>query len=282
MYLSEFAKFFNTSVLSEIARFGKSDFITYVLLESGFLSEFRDNRSFSNIYNKVYQLLFSDYRCEYIYKNSIVNQVLIGKHSPATSTLFSEFKAGNSYADVLILNGTSSVYEIKTEYDNFDRLENQLSSYFQVFDRINVVTYPSALLKIEKFVDKRVGLLTLSNNGELITEREPISNIQNVNPATIFDSLRMSEYMKAIKKHFGYLPHVPNTLIYKECKVLFEQIPPEESHQLMVELLKTRKQLFIKNLLLSLPNSLKLTCLNSNLTQSQWRQFELALQSNFS
>ena len=195
--------------------------------------------------------------------------------------MFSEFRAGNSLADVLILNGTSSIYEIKTEYDNLDRLKGQLDSYFLMFDRINVITYPRAIGKIEKVVDKRVGLLSLSEKGEIETHRDPISNQLNVVPSVIFNSLRVPEYKEAINKHFGYIPNVPNTMIYRECKKLFELLSPNDAHALMVEVLKKRKQVFVKNLLSELPDSLKMTCLNSNLTHRQWTVFQKALTSSY-
>lgn len=280
-YLSEFAKFFNTSVLIEFSNFGRSKFVDYVIEQSGILSTTNIGSSLLEVYNYAYDLLFTEYRCEYIYKNVIVNQVLIGKHSAANSTLFSEFRAGKSVADVLILNGTSSIYEIKTEYDNLDRLAGQLESYFLLFDMVNVITHSRAVEKIKKLVDRRVGILSLSGEGEIVTHRDPISNYRNVVPSVIFDSLRMSEFKEAINKHFGYIPNVPNTLIYRECKKLFELLPPHIAHETMVEVLKKRKQTFTKKLLSDLPVPLKMTCLNSNLTQSQWSMFQQVLTSNY-
>lgn len=48
--------------------------------------------------------------------NVIANKILLGKHSLNTSHMLSEFRVGYNKADVVIINGTSSVYEIKSEY----------------------------------------------------------------------------------------------------------------------------------------------------------------------
>lgn len=53
----------------------------------------------------------------------------------------SEFWVDMSKADSVVLNGTSTVYEIKTEFDNLSRLPQQLTDYSKVFDHINVVTH---------------------------------------------------------------------------------------------------------------------------------------------
>lgn len=280
-YYGEFAKFFNTTTLAELSRFGRSSFISYVIKNSGFDKNVNLEMTFSDLFDQVYNLLFSEYRCEYIYKNSIVNQVLIGNHSESHSTLFSEFRAGFSKADVLILNGTSSIYEIKTELDNFERLPSQLASYFQMFDTVNVISHEGALDKIKNIVDERVGLMTLSEKGEIETKRVAITNKENVDPAVIFDSLRMPEYKLAVKMNFGFVPDVPNTKIYRECKKLFTQLSPEQAHKTMVEVLKTRKQSFIKQLIKELPDSLKMTCLNSTLTKKQWVAFKEVLRKDY-
>ena len=38
------------------------------------------------------------------------------------------------------LNGKAVVYEIKTELDNLERLESQISDYYKAFDHVAVVT----------------------------------------------------------------------------------------------------------------------------------------------
>ncbi|MBE9547218.1 MAG: sce7726 family protein [Proteobacteria bacterium] len=115
------------------------------------------------MFDDVYSYLCNNYRSEYVYKNAIANKILLGRHSINTSTLLNEFRVGNSKADIVIINGDSSVYEVKSEYDSMERLQNQIKSYRTVFDYINIVTHFSQLDKIIKTVDKDIGIIVLTD-----------------------------------------------------------------------------------------------------------------------
>ena len=90
---------------------------------------------------------FADYSCllytsrnEYYYKNTLLNKLLLGIHSVNTTTALTEIPIAKSKADFVLINGKAVVYEIKTELDNFDRLENQINDYYTAFDHVAVVT----------------------------------------------------------------------------------------------------------------------------------------------
>ena len=87
-----------------------------------------------------YRLLFEHYRCEYVYKNAIATKIFLSRHSLQSSLMTDEIRSVKSRGDVAILNGTSTVYEIKSHYDSFDRLDGQLADYKRVFDHIYLVT----------------------------------------------------------------------------------------------------------------------------------------------
>lgn len=66
---------------------------------------------------ELYELLLKTHRNEYVYKNTLLNRIVMGRHSPRTSTAFTEVPIGDSIADFLIINGKATVYEIKTDLD---------------------------------------------------------------------------------------------------------------------------------------------------------------------
>jgi hypothetical protein len=154
--------------------------------------------------------------------------------------MLTEFRVGKSKADVVILNGSSSVYEIKSEYDSFARLESQIQSYLEIFDFINVITSHTQAEKLLSILPEKVGILVLTNRNSISTRREPISNRENIIPETLFDSLRKTEYTKIINEYYDAIPDVPNTQIYRECKKLFCKIPPRSVHDLTITYLKGR------------------------------------------
>lgn len=239
-YLNSVGKIFSPIVLDSIAYRGYSPYLTEIYKNSGILSDFNSSGSLREFLDWVYGLLFKTYRNEYIYKNSIVNKILLGRHSLNTSQILTEFRVGQSKADVVLLNGTSTVYEIKSKFDSFARLSKQINSYFDIFDYINVISSPSQSKKMISFLPKQVGVLVLTDRNSISTLRKPISNKENIKLQVMFDSLRKFEYTSIIENYYGVLPDVPNTQIYNECKELFCKIPTTRAHNMAVNILKKR------------------------------------------
>ena len=239
-YLPALGRLFTPIVLDSLAQNGYSPYLSEVCKNSGLLGRIDPATTLSEFFDWVYNLLFKNYRNEYVYKNVIANKIMVNKHSLNTSQMLTEFRVGRSKADVVILNGVSTVYEIKSQYDSFARLEKQIQSYFEIFDYVNVITSPSQSNKLESILPNNAGILVLTNRNTISTIREPISNIENINPAILFDSLRKTEYMRIIKEYYGTAPDVPNTRVYGECKKLYCKIPPIEAHDLTINNLKKR------------------------------------------
>jgi hypothetical protein len=180
------------------------------------------------------------YRNEYVYKNDLASRLIFGRHSPRTAGLQLELPVGRSIVDVAVANGTSTAYEIKTEFDTTRRLNSQTSDYLKAFDRVFVVTHPAHAKRFEKELDSRVGVIVLSASGAMKTLRDATSNSHNVEPGVIFRCLRRAEYVSAIAKLFGSVPSLPNGLIRAHCEKLFANISATEAHRAFVETLRAR------------------------------------------
>src|SRR5258705_3315018 len=89
-----------------------------------------------DVIESAYAYISRNYRNEYVYKNTIANNILLGRHSLNTATMLNEFKVASSIADIVIINGTSTVYEIKTELDSPEKLNKQIENYKKVFDKV--------------------------------------------------------------------------------------------------------------------------------------------------
>lgn len=239
-YLPALGRIFSPIVLDNLAQKGYSPYLSEVCINSGLLKKIDPATTLGEFFDWVFNLLFKKYRNEYIYKNVIVNKILLNRHSLNTSQILTEFRVGRRKADVVLLNGVSTVYEIKSQYDSFARLEKQIQAYFEIFDYINVITSPSQAKKLDSILPDKAGILVLTNRSTISTLREPKSNKENLNPDILFDSLRKTEYMRIIKEYYGATPDVPNTQIYRECKRLFCKIPPVDVHGLTIKILKKR------------------------------------------
>ena len=240
-YLPSLGRMFSPLVMDHIALKGRSGYLSEVCSNSRLIEQIDPSMPLAQFFDLIYMILFRSYRNEYIYKNAIANKILLGRHSLNTSHMLTEFRVGNCKADVVVVNGTSAVYEIKSELDSFARLENQVKNYLKIFDYINVITSASQVNKLKSILPDKAGILLLTNRNTISTIRESKSNRKNTNQSILFDSLRKNEYVKAIKEYFGIVPDVPNTHIYKECKKLFSKIPAELAHDLTINILRRRR-----------------------------------------
>jgi len=200
--------------------------------------------TYHDFFEHLYGSMLKNYRSELIYKNEIVNKILLGKYSLNTATVLNEFRIGKSIADLVMLNGTSIVYEIKTEYDSTERLLSQINEYRKSFLNIVIVTHHSVAHKYEAFLSKHnldnIGLLVLSSRNTLTEKIKPTEDSSFLNITYMFKCLRKEEYTRLIKKYFGYIPDVPNTKLFKECLKLAQKIKEKDFHNLMFSSLKKR------------------------------------------
>lgn len=239
-YFPALGRFFTPIVLNSLEQKNYSPYLSEVCLNSELLKRVNLSITLGNFFDSIFKFLLKNYRNEYVYKNVIANKILLGRHSLNTSQMLTEFRVGKNKADVVILNGTSTVYEIKSEYDSFTRLQKQIQSYCMAFDYINVITSSSQIKKIKNFLPDTIGILSFTEKNTISTIREPKSNLENINLNLLFNSLRKDEYLKIIQEFYGTKPDVPNTKIYKICKELYCKIPLINAYELTINVLKKR------------------------------------------
>lgn len=277
-YLPAVSRIFSPIVMDSLALKGHSAYLYEVCSNSNILEQIEPSMPLSQFFDWIYSILFKNYRNEYIYKNTIANKILLGKHSLNTSHMLTEFRVGKCKADAVVINGTSTVYEIKSEFDSFARLESQVKAYYQIFDHINVVTSNRQALKLKSILPDAVGILALTDRNTISTIRESKSNKKNINLDTLFDSLRKKEYLKVVEEYYATAPNVPNTQIYRECKKLFCKIPPETAHDLTMNTLRKRNNTkVLKEFITKAPASLSAYALSICSEKAKMR----ALMSNF-
>ena len=183
------------------------------------------NKKNKELISEIYKTLKHNYRNEYYYKNTLLNNLLFRFHNPLKTTALTEIPVSKSIADFILLNGKATVYEIKTELDTFERLDSQLTNYYKAFDNVCVVVPEAKLDNIEhKLKNNNIGIYYISKRGALKVYREPVSYISELDYEIIFKILRKYEYENIISKYFK-LPNVSQFKYYRACKDLFYQIP---------------------------------------------------------
>jgi hypothetical protein len=256
-YFNPLSRIFTPLVLDKIAEKGSSKYLTEILDNSDLINKIDLSTPFGTFLNDVYHFLSDNYRNEYLYKNEITKELLLNRHSLDESWMLNEFRVGKCRADAVILNGTSTVYEIKSQFDSFKRLDDQIEAYRNVFDHIYVVTSEVQATLLSGQLPEFVGIISIADDNSIKELKPSISNKCNISPDILFSSLRKNEYLEVINKMFGYIPDVPNTQIFNECKTLFCQQKPDIIHDNTIEILKKRnKKPAIELLLNEAPESL--------------------------
>lgn len=255
--LSELARCFSQGVLTELSRGRRNPTLSQLLHDHPLVG---GDASLGQWFDAAFDSLQRDYRCEYVYKNAIALRMVMGRHSPMTSAFLSEVRVGPHVADAVVLNGTSIAYEVKSEYDSFLRLADQLSAYQRMFDQVYVVCPSKAVEKTLQEVPSPVGVMSLTRGMNLSVARKAKRNAHHVEPEFLFSTFRKSEYVGAAARIEG-VPDVPNGRLYQACKDVFVTLPAEQAHDEMVRQLKERGPRLRRSQLSWLPRSLTATFL---------------------
>ena len=198
--------------------------------------------------SKIYQFMDCEYRNEYFYKNTILNQLLIQKHGLYNTAAITELPIGMSKADFIMINGQGVVYEIKTDLDNLMRLEAQIADYYKVFSYVYVVVGNKQLSHVKEFLkDTKVGIYELTKRGTLKCRKKAYCNMQHLSYDAMFRILRKAEFESILVKKFHRLPEVNNFQYYRECLKWLEKLNICTLQKEVLQCLKNRTLLFVES-----------------------------------
>jgi len=262
--LAAISRLFSSSVVHEMARKGKSPLFARLVTQSQVLRSMSLSERVYTVFEAAFSLLKREgYRHEYIYKAALTHKILLGKHSLQTASMIHEFRVGDCKADVAILNGTATVYEVKSERDSLTRLERQIAAYATVFAKVYVIAAESHLRAVANTVPDSVGILCLNSRHQISTLRDAVDQPERTSPGAIFDSIRTEE-ARMILSSFGVsVPRVPNTELHAVLREAFVKLDPIQAHEGMVRVLKrTRNLLPLSALVDQLPPSLQTAALS--------------------
>ena len=238
-----------------------------------------DNKNNGEIISEIYKYMANNYRNEYIYKNTLLNELLVKKHDIEKTTALAEIRIGRSKADFILVNGKAEVYEIKTELDNFDKLETQLHNYYKAFDYVNVVTSANRCNILKSFLSKsKVGIYKLDENMGLKEIKKAKQENNFLDHKTIFKILRKKEYERIILNEFGELPNVSQFDYYRECFKKFQKINIKEAYKKFKQELKKRCYIE-KEYFIALPQEIKSLVYFSNLMKADIEELSVYLTS---
>lgn len=240
-----------------------------------------EGKSNHQLISEIYMELNNNYRNEYFYKNTLLNKLLLGVHSPKTTVALTEVSVSKSKADFILINGKAVVYEIKTELDNFERLETQINDYYKAFNYVSVVTSESNYRTIEKKIaGAPVGIYLLTNKNSLSEKKKPLEENSYLDLSVIFKILRKAEYENILLTHYGQLPIVSQFNYYSACKQMFCQMDTTVAYKMFLQELKKRNRIDIE-LYTNVPYELKFLMYFLNLRKIDFENLKVFLESKF-
>ncbi|MDD3123842.1 MAG: sce7726 family protein [Candidatus Izemoplasmatales bacterium] len=224
----------------------------------------------------IYKELIKQYRSEYVYKNTFINNLLLDKYGVKNTIAINEFRVGNSIADIVMFNGTSKAFEIKTELDSNRRLGGQLADYTKIFKKCYIITHESL---VDKYLqeDKNIGIIELIERPRSLVMREVRDANENkyIDADTLIRSIRTSEYKNIVKQYYGELPEMDSFNMFDICKELIRQIPSEKLNHLFIEELKKRKS--NTEVIHAFHNELRQLCLAMNINVDLYQELNSKL-----
>lgn len=243
------------------------------------------------IIHELYTRMSKCYRNEYFYQNTLLNTLLLGKHSVRTTTALSQVPIGKAVADFILINGKAVVYEIKSDLDSLDRLESQIEAYYHAIDHVCVVAPESSFSKLNTmFSNSPVGVYVLTKRNTISAKqkKEPVADSSKLSHQALFKLLRKREYEHIVHTYYGFLPEATPVFWHEACEALFSKIPLDQAYAMVLKTLKQRVSIQ-KEQIEAVPYSLrslayfsKETNLNTLSLQSfLTQQYRMSLGDNF-
>lgn len=268
--LAALSRVFSSAVFHDLAKRGRSALLYRLLNQSSVLERCDSQSTIADAFDATLSMLKSSgARDEYVFRSALTGKVLLGRHSLRTAAMLNEFRAGACKADIVILNGTATVYEIKSERDSLARLENQIVNYQKVFASVNVVAGEGHVAKVAAAMPRDVGVLELSRRFTITVVRDATDRPDQVRPLAILESLRTNEAASVLSMLGCDMPDVPNTRLRACLREEFAGLDPSSVHSAMVATLKASRSLLkLSDLVKQLPSSLHAAALSVPLRES--------------
>lgn len=243
---------FTRKVICDLLQYKQNNVFDYVVKR--YIND-PESKKHGQLVSEIYAHLGKQQRNEYYYINTLLNKLLDGIHNVNTTTAFSQVHIGHSIADFVMINGEGQVYEIKSDLDNFNRLNDQLSDYYRAFSKVSVLVSIRELERVKHILSTfgdmgdAVGIYVLSEHGTIFNKersREPIEFNDILDHTNIFKLLRKHEYESVLLRYYGQIPQSDPVFHFKTCLKYFEKMPILDAQKLAYQELKKRNKITVE------------------------------------
>lgn len=262
--LRDFSSVFSRSAFVDVLNFNDYSHFDWIVSQYNSLK----CSTYLDLINKVYSHISRDYRCEYVYKNELIKH-LLKEYGAKDIVYFSEFRVGKSIADMVMFNGESKVFEIKTEYDTTRRLDKQLNDYKRFFDKCFIVIPDNKYDEYQNTIDSATGIITVSRkNGRIKLEkiRSAIPN-KNYDVDVLMSCLRIEEYKNIVSSLGVPLTGIPGYDLFSYCYSVISNADVSLVKKFFLQEIKKRRN--NTSLLKNYPMSVRQMILSLNLSEKK-------------
>lgn len=252
---------------SEVNRWLKSDFESIdIKLKRYNLLEKNKGKTYLQVLRKTYKTIAQHYPNEYVVKNEFIGQRIKKLLGTSKSVVFNEFRVGKAIADLVLFNGDSKVFEIKTILDQEYRLDSQLAEYKKIFNYVYIIVPIEQLGRYEAY-DSDIGVITYNQTlNEFKVQREARRNL-NMDVDVVMEVLHSKEYLEIIANNFELPDEINAFNQFEVSKKLISSLSADCLNEIFVETMKKRN---INNLFFNKINSeFNQICLSMNLKKQE-------------
>lgn len=262
--LRDFSSAFSRSAFIDVLNFNDYSHFNWLVSKYDILR----CATYSDLLKKSYSVISKYYRCEYVYKNELI-KLLLKKYGTRNSVYFNEFRVGNSIADMVMFNGESKAFEIKTEYDTPRRLDKQMDDYKRFFDKCYIIVPEDKVDEYRDIVESTTGIIAMSRNNGRIILKEIRHSEQNerFEFEALMSCLRTEEYKNIVLSLGESLEGIAGYDMYKYCYQVISKANPNELRELFLREIKKRKNNTAQ--LRKYPMSIRQMMLSLNLPQDK-------------
>ena len=266
------AELFTSTHLRELAWYGWTQTLLAsvdILKHRGKVSQ---NSSVASVFETAFAILYREYPIEYVYKSRILKETIFGtKDSPETAALYVEFPVMDARADMLLVNGTATVFEIKTQFDSPKRLETQLEEYYRCFKSVCVIVKESQTEYYLQQLPEHVGVRTLTSHYSTDIQRASMEAPGQLDHTHMFALLRQKE-RQHVASDFGInLLDIAPLIRYQTALEYFKILPVDDAYDLVLLALRNRQNTVkLATLCDQLPNSLYTGAFSYRIRKRDW------------
>ena len=262
---------FTSNHLQRLAWFGWSEALSASI---GFLErKWGLNLRYSpiaQVLEVAFETLCREHPIEYVYKASILKKEIIEAVSSDMAAMYLEFPVADARADLLLVNGKATVFEIKTRFDSSRRIENQLAEYYRCFKSVSVVVDEQQVERYSLAIPDYVGVVVRGSDYSPSVVRETREFKDSLDHASMFALFHQREYIDAVSE-VADLSGIHPARRYQVALQHFRKFSVTEAYDLVVDALRRRQRTqYLTELCHRLPSCLHTSAFSYRIRKQDW------------